>query len=54
MRDKVAVLAWLNDNFQVHRGNFVLRMQDYKRKAPSFSLEKLKSPFAPQVNTRGN
>ena len=32
MRDKVAVLPWLNDNFQVHQGNFALRRQVFKQK----------------------
>jgi hypothetical protein len=32
MRDKIAVLAWFNDDFQVHNRNFPLQAQVFKRK----------------------
>jgi len=34
MRDKIAILAWLNDNFQVHELNLIFRLKVFKGKSP--------------------
>ena len=44
MRDKVAILTLLNDNFQVHRGNFVLRPRLFKQRVDKPYLFELMSP----------
>jgi hypothetical protein len=32
MRDKVAIFALLNNNFQVHKGSLVLRLRVFKQR----------------------